>query len=126
MPAQLDHLILAVNDAQKSVDFYTRVLGFRHEGERPPFSTVRVTPSFVLQLAPWGTQGGEHLAFAMSRAEFAEAFRRIREAGIEYGDAFESVGNMRGPGASDGAGGATRSLYLFDPSRHLIEILYYD
>jgi catechol 2,3-dioxygenase-like lactoylglutathione lyase family enzyme len=125
MPAQLDHLILAVDDAKKSLDFYTRVLGFTHEGERPPFSTVRVTPDFVLQLAPWGTRGGEHLAFAMTRAEFEEAFRRIREAGIEYGDTFESAANMRGPGESDGARGATRSLYLFDPSKHLIEIIYY-
>lgn len=125
MPAHLDHLILAVNDAQQSVDFYTRILGFTYDGERPPFSTVRVTPDFVLQLAPWGTKDGEHLAFAMTRAEFEEAFRRIRDAGIPYGDGFESVGNMRGPGRSDGARGATASLYLFDPSKHLIEIAYY-
>jgi catechol 2,3-dioxygenase-like lactoylglutathione lyase family enzyme len=124
--AQLDHLILAVNDTKASVDFYTRILGFTYAGERVPFSTVRVTPGFVLQLAPWGTKGGEHLAFAMTRAEFEDAFRRIREAGIPYGDAFESVGNMRGPGPSDGARGTTASVYLFDPSKHLIEIFYYE
>jgi glyoxylase I family protein len=125
MPTQLDHLILAVNDPKTSLEFYTRVLGFGDGGARPPFSTVRVTPDFVLQLAPWGTKGGEHLAFAMTRAEFEDVFRRVRDAGIEYGDGFESVGNMRGPGESDGARGATRSLYFFDPNRHLIEIIYY-
>jgi catechol 2,3-dioxygenase-like lactoylglutathione lyase family enzyme len=124
--AQLDHLILAVNDAQASVDFYTRILGLTYAGERAPFSTVRVTPDFVLQLAPWGSKGGEHLAFAMTRGEFEDAFRRIREAGIPYGDGFESVGNMRGPGPSDGARGTTSSVYLFDPSRHLIEIFHYE
>jgi catechol 2,3-dioxygenase-like lactoylglutathione lyase family enzyme len=125
MPANLDHMILMVNDREKSVDFYARILGFVHEGERGPFSVVRLTPDFVLQLAPWGTKGGEHLAFAMSRGEFEAAFARVREAGLEYGDAFDAVGNMRGPGEAEGAKGPTRSLYFFDPSRHLVEIIYY-
>jgi catechol 2,3-dioxygenase-like lactoylglutathione lyase family enzyme len=123
--ATLDHLILAVNDTKASVEFYTRVLGFTYDGERPPFATVRVTPDLVLQLAPWGTPGGQHLAFALPRAEFDEVFRRVRDARIPYGDGFESVGNMRGPGRSDGARGTTESVYFFDPSRHLIEIIRY-
>ena len=126
MSAQLDHLILMVNDQPKSVAFYTRILGFGDEGQRPPFAVVRVGPGQVLQLAPWGTKGGEHLAFAMSRDQFDDVFRRVREAGIEYGDAFDAVGNMSGPGVADGARGATRSLYFFDPDRHLIEIVYYE
>jgi catechol 2,3-dioxygenase-like lactoylglutathione lyase family enzyme len=126
MPARLDHLILPVNDREKSVEFYTRILGFRYEGEREPFSVLRVAPDLVLQLAPWGTQGGEHLAFALAREEFEAAFRRVREAGIPYGDAFDSVGNGRGPGTADGARGAWQAVYFFDPSRHLIEIAFYD
>jgi catechol 2,3-dioxygenase-like lactoylglutathione lyase family enzyme len=125
MPAQLDHLILMVNDVEKSLAFYTRILGFTHDGERPPFAVVRVTPDFVLQLAPWGTKGGEHLAFSMTRDEFEAVFRRVREGGIPYGDAFDGVGNMRGPGDASGAHGASRSVYFFDPSQHLIEITYY-
>ena len=125
MRAELDHLILAVNDVKASVDFYTRILGFTYEGERPPFSTVRVTPGFILQLAPWGTKGGEHLAFAFDRETFDQVFARLRAAGIAYGDAFEAVGNMRGPGTAAGARGASQSVYCFDPSRHLIEITYY-
>ena len=34
MPPYLDHTILNVNDRAKSVEFYTQVLGFTHEGER--------------------------------------------------------------------------------------------
>lgn len=126
MPVQLDHLILAVNDRLKSVEFYTRVLGFTYQGEREPFSVIRVTPEFVLQLAPWGTKGGEHLAFAMSRSEFAAIFERIRENGIAYGNTFQTVGNMRGPGDEPGARGPGKAVYLFDPNKHLIEIRYYD
>ncbi len=126
MPIQLDHLILAVNDISKSAEFYTTILGLTYEGRREPFSILRVTPGFTIQMAPWGTKGGEHLAFAMSRGEFEDVFRRVREAGIEYGDRFDAVGNMKGPGDEGGARGPGKALYFFDPSRHLIEIRHYD
>ncbi len=126
MALQLDHLILAVNDRQGSIDFYTRILGLTYEGERTPFSVIRVTAELVLQLAPWGTPGGQHLAFAMPRTEFEAIFQRVRDAGVAYGDSFHSVGNMRGPGDEPGARGPGQAIYLFDPSRHLIEIRHYD
>ena len=126
MPVQLDHLILAVNDREQSIEFYTRILGFVYEGQREPFAVIRVTPDLVLQLAPWGTKGGEHLAFSMTRAEFDAVFERLRRAAIQYGDSFHTVGNMRGPGAEPGAKGAGQALYFFDPSQHLIEIRHYD
>ncbi len=124
---QLDHIILPVNDLTKSIEFYTRVLGFTCEGVREgtPFTTIRVMSDFMLQLSPFGTRGGEHLAFSMPRAEFERIFERIRQSGIEYGDNFDTVGNLRGPGDSGGARGACKSVYVFDPSRHLIEILCY-
>ena len=126
MSLQLDHVILAVNDRAASIEFYTRILGLSYEGERAPFSLLRVTPDLVLQLAPWGTTGGQHLAFAMSRDEFARAFARIREAGIAYGDSFHTVGNQLGPGDESGARGPGKAVYCFDPSRHLVEIRPYD
>jgi catechol 2,3-dioxygenase-like lactoylglutathione lyase family enzyme len=126
MAITLDHLILRVNACEESVQFYAEILGLAYEGEREPFSVIRVTPDFTLQLAPWGTEGGEHLAFAMTRGEFEAVFGRIRAAGIEFGDSFHSVGNMKGPGEEPGARGPGKSLYCFDPSRHLIEIRYYE
>lgn len=122
----LDHLILHVNDVEESARFYTEVLGLTNEGKREPFTVVRVTSDFTIQLAPWGTKGGEHLAFAMRREEFEEVFRRVREGAIEFGDSFHSVGNMKGPGEEDGARGHGASLYLFDPNKHLIEIRHYE
>lgn len=122
----LDHLILAVNDRDASVGFFTDVMGFGCDGESGPFAVIRVTPDLTLQLAPWGTQGGEHLAFAMERTEFDATFARVRSAGIPYGDSFHEVGNMRGPGREDGARGPAPSLYFFDPNEHLIEIRHYD
>ena len=98
----LDHLILRVNDRDASVRFYTEIMGFAHEGEDGPFSVVRVSPDTTLQLAPWGTEGGEHLAFALSAEEFDAAFARVRAAELPYGDSFHDVGNMRGPGRKPG------------------------
>ena len=85
----IDHLILNVNDVPASVDFYVNVLGFALEGKDGPFTVIRVNEDFTLQLAPWGTNGGEHLAFSMSKPEFEQVFQRVREAGIAYGDAFD-------------------------------------
>ena len=76
--ATLDHIILKVNDLDASVRFYTSVLGFATEGTDGPFALVRVSPDCQLQLAPWGTAGFEHLAFAVSAIEFDEIFSRIK------------------------------------------------
>ena len=126
MSVDLDHLILAVNDRDETLAFYTEVLGLTYEGESPPFSVVRVTDRLTLQIAPWGSGGGEHLAFAMAKDEFEEVFSRVRAAGIPYGDTFHEVGNMRGPGDEPGARGPGKAVYFFDPSKHLIEIRHYE
>ncbi len=125
MPVQLDHLILAVSDAAKSLAFYTEVLGFKSEEGQDPFLVIRVSPDLMLLLAPWGTQGGQHLAFALPDDEFEATFKRVKASGIEYGDRFDSVGNMKGPGEATGARGPGKAVYFFDPSRHLIEIRSY-
>ena len=124
--AAIDHLILNVNDVPASVDFYVNVLGFAFEGEDGPFTVIRVNEDFTLQLAPWGTGGNEHLAFALSRKDFDSAFARVKEKGIPYGDSFHSVGNNLGPGVETGARGAAPTLYMNDPNNHLIEIRTYE
>ena len=122
----IDHIILNVNEIADSVDFYVNVLGFKFEGEDGPFTVIRVSEDFTIQLAPWGTKGNDHLAFALSRRDFDEAFVRLKEKGIPYGDSFHSVGNNSGPGIETGAKGPAPSLYMNDPNNHLIEIRTYD
>ena len=124
--ATIDHLILNVNEIHSSVDFYVNVLGFELEGEDGPFTVIRVSNEFTLQLAPWGTDGNEHLAFALSRAAFDNAFARIKAKGIPYGDSYASVGTNNGPGVESGARGPAPTLYMNDPNKHLIEIRTYD
>jgi catechol 2,3-dioxygenase-like lactoylglutathione lyase family enzyme len=126
VPTLLDHLILDVNDPRASIAFYTRILGFEHEGEDGPFAVVRVNESFTLQLASRKTSGGQHLAFAMTRAEFEATLARIRENDIAFGDAFNTVGSQRGPGDETGARGPGPTIYFFDPDQHLLEIRHYE
>ena len=123
--AAIDHLILPVNDMAASVAFWVDVLGFRCEGERPPFTVVRVSDDFVLQLAPWGTEGHVHLAFALDRPDFDAVFARVKARGVPYGESFHAVGTSTGPGVEDGARGAAPTLYFTDPNKHLIEIRTY-
>jgi catechol 2,3-dioxygenase-like lactoylglutathione lyase family enzyme len=119
-------MIPAVIDRAKSIDFYTKIVGLTHDGEREPFSMLRVTPGFVIQIAQWGTAGGEHLAFAMSKQEFDAAFGRIKTAGIAFGDRYDLVGNMRAPGVEAASRGVGKAVYFFDPDKHLIEIRHYE
>jgi catechol 2,3-dioxygenase-like lactoylglutathione lyase family enzyme len=126
MTAQLDHLILAVSDPKVSTAFYAQILGFPHVADQGPFAVVRVNEAVTLQLVQAPTSGGEHLAFAMSRAEFDGAFARIRESGIGYGDVFNTVGSQRGPGNEEGSRGFGDTVYFFDPDRHLLEIRHYE
>jgi catechol 2,3-dioxygenase-like lactoylglutathione lyase family enzyme len=123
--AMLDHLILAVNDRDASIHFYTEIMGFGHDGEDGPFSVIRVSADTTLQLAPWGTGGGEHVAFALTPAEFDAAFDRIRSAGLPYGDTYHDAANMRGPGVENGARGPGDTVYLLDPNGHLVELRHY-
>jgi len=62
----------------------------------------------------------------MSRAEFDAVYARLVEKKIPYGDVYDGVGNMRGPGEQRGARGPGASLYFFDPSHHLVEIKHYE
>jgi len=126
MAAHIDHLILNVNDTSESAAFYARVLGFPCEGTDGPFTIVRVNETFTMQLAQWSTKGGEHLAFALSRAEFDAVLERLRSGGIAFGDAFDTVGTQKGPGNELGARGPGPTIYFFDPNKHLIEIRHYE
>lgn len=77
-------------------------------------------------MAEWGTKGGEHLAFAMSKREFDAAFARIVEAKIPFGDRFDQVGNMKGPGEEAASRGIGKAVYFLDPDQHLLEIRHYE
>ena len=125
MATVLDHTIVPVQDRERSVEFYTRILGFEDLGEVGPFLAVRVNDTFNLDFAASDDFRSIHYAFAMEPAEFEAAFARIRESGIPYGDSPYARRNMRGPGMSMGAKGDGKAVYFDDPDGHILEIKTY-
>ena len=122
MTVKLDHLILSVTDVEQSVRFYHRTFGFKYE----PTDLLRISPTLVLQLIQRPPSVSQHLAFSMSRAEFEATFARLKAANVPFGDNFDTVGAMTGPGKAHGSRKNGASIYFHDPDRHMLEIMRYE
>ena len=119
--AVLDHLILTVNDLEASVRFYTEVMGFAHEGQDGPFPVIRVSPETTLQLAPWGTEGGEHLAFALAPRSSRPLSAGCGRPGFPTATRSTTSATCGARATRPGPGAAGPTVYLFDPNGHLVE-----
>ena len=119
--ASIDHPILKVAALDRSVACYEEVLGFECEGQDGPFTILRVSPTFVLQLAPCGTGGMEHVAFALEREAFDPTLARLKAKRVPYAPRFDLVGKTQGIGREAGARGSAPTVDFSDPDRHLIE-----
>lgn len=126
----LDHVVLNVSDAERSLAFYAGILGLRPErtGEfragRVPFPSVRVDTRTIVDFldpahreATPANRNLNHIALALGNApsEIAE-FLRQRSIPIER----EMTGNF-------GAQGDTaHSFHVFDPDGNLLELQAYE
>ncbi len=139
---------LTVSDANRSSEFYTRVLEFRREldSEVAGESWERLEGVFGLRartvrvrlgnecldlteyLAPRGRpvpadarsndRSFQHVAIVVS--DMDEAYRRLRAAGVEHA----STGPQRLPDWNPNAGGI-RAFYFRDPDRHVLEVIWF-
>ena len=117
----LDHLVLTTRDAEKCVDFYTRVLGMKLEsfgqGRRAlRFGEQKINlhdnSTVTDGYAAYPTPGSLDLCFLADRP-LDEVIAQLRAAGIPI---------ELGPIERTGARFALRSVYVRDPDRNLIEI----
>jgi catechol 2,3-dioxygenase-like lactoylglutathione lyase family enzyme len=122
MNVELDHIILPVSDIEKSARFYYNVLGLKYE----PDALVRVSPTLVFQLIQQPPKVSQHLAFSMSKADFDATLARLKASAIPYGDNFDTVGTMSGPGISHGSKKNANSIYFHDLDGHMLEIMHYE
>jgi catechol 2,3-dioxygenase-like lactoylglutathione lyase family enzyme len=125
MATVLDHTIVPVKDREKSVEFYTRIFGFDDLGEVGPFLAVKVNDTLNFDFRASEDFRSIHYAFAMDSQEFEDAFARIQESGIPYGDSPRAQDNMKGPGMTTGAKGMGKAVYFKDPDGHVLEIKTY-
>ena len=121
MIKSLDHLVLTTRDAEKCIDFYTRVLGMKLEtfgaGRRAlRFGEQKINlhdQSTVTDgYAAYPTPGSLDLCFLADRP-LEEVVAKLRAAEIPI---------ELGPVQRTGARFALRSVYVRDPDRNLIEI----
>ena len=120
----IDHLVLTVEDINKTTRFYESVLGM----EKAMFGENRVALKFGNQKinvhqkgkefepkAKTPTPGSVDLCF-ITDTEISQTIEHIKSKGIEI---------IEGPVERTGAEGSILSIYFRDPDCNLIEVAYY-
>jgi catechol 2,3-dioxygenase-like lactoylglutathione lyase family enzyme len=117
----LDHIVLNVEDVERSLRFYVDELGLEpihveewRKGERF-FPSVRVSPESIIDLlaAPRTGENADHLCLVVEPVDFDA---------LAASDRFEIVD---GPATRFGARGDGTSIYFRHPDVNLVELRYY-
>ncbi len=120
----IDHLVLTVKDIDKTVEFYTKVLGM----EKEIFKETRVALKFGHQKINLHLLGNEFEPKAQNVKEGSADLCFITETSVEeYKKYIESLNLeiIEGPVKRTGANGEINSIYLRDPDGNLIEVSNY-
>ncbi|MBY0540539.1 MAG: VOC family protein [Campylobacterales bacterium] len=121
---RLDHLVLTVKDIDKTVDFYTKVLGM----EKEIFKGIRVALKFGNQKINLHKIGSEFEPKAFNAKDgSADLCFIIDTPLIESKNYIESLNIVIEEGivSRTGANGEIDSIYLRDPDLNLIELSNY-
>jgi len=119
--SKLDHFVLTVRDMEKSISFYTSVMGMKKE----VFGKGRVALKYgdqKINLHELGnefepkatnpTPGSADLCF-ITKTPLHEAMSHVKSCGVEI---------IEGPVERQGAEGSILSFYFRDPDNNLIEV----
>ena len=121
MISHIDHLVLTVRDIERSVTFFTRVLGM----EAQTFGDGRRALRFGNQKINLQMLGTERRNYAgigsgdvclITNWPLAQVVAHLADEGVEI---------IEGPVEKSGAIGPMQSVYFNDPSGNLIEISDY-
>jgi hypothetical protein len=82
-------------------------------------------PRLVIQFIRRPVETSIHLAFSMTASEFDDVLCRLKTGGILYGDNFDTVGTLSGPGQSHGSAKNAACIYVTDPDGQMHEIMRY-
>lgn len=134
MECMMDHIVLNVEDDEKMIDFYSRVLMLAPErleeyrAGKVPFPSVRLNSNTIIDLFPkemWqkgaltgaGSENLNHFCIALSKDIWEKLLERLKA---------NSVDIEVGPVTRWGAHGTGTSIYFRDPEGNLIEARYYE
>jgi len=138
----MDHIVLNVADVDRSLAFYTEILGLKSERVEEfkagtpgiPFPSVRLNDQMIIDLFPIKAEnpptlppafdgvGGkvhgnlDHLCFVVEHGNFEVSVEELKRRGVVI---------HRGPISRWGAQGRTMSVYFLDPDGNEVEIRAY-
>ena len=121
---RLDHLVLTVRDLDKTVEFYTKVLGM----EKEVFKGSRIALKYGNQKINLHELGNEFEPKAYKVQEGSADLCFIIDTSIDKAKTYiESLGLKIEEGIvpRTGACGEIESIYLRDPDKNLIELSNY-
>jgi catechol 2,3-dioxygenase-like lactoylglutathione lyase family enzyme len=119
----LDHVVLVVEDVERSVAWYRDVLGMEvlrfdeWKERRAPFPSIRIDEGTIIDIIP-GTrpEGGgnvDHLCLVIEETDLSA----LRDSG--------TFAVVEGPVTRWGARGDGTSLYVRDPDGNVVELRHY-
>jgi len=117
----MDHIVLSCADVERTLAWYTDVLGLTtvrldqwRRGEAP-FPSVRINAGTIIDLVPGDTNDGrlDHFCVVIEPTDLDA----VAASGL-----FDVV---EGPGKRYGARGDGTSLYVRDPDGAIVELRYY-
>ncbi|NRB41631.1 MAG: VOC family protein [Pseudomonadales bacterium] len=137
----IDHAVIWVENAQRSLEFYVNTLGFEAvRGEefsqgKARFPSVRINDKTIFDIMEYDallplvqkfTGGGEgiggapinHICLSMEHEEYNAIIARLEESGVKL--------TSGGENAFGAQGQAVRSTYFNDPDGNVLEIRFYD
>jgi glyoxylase I family protein len=131
---ELDHIVLNVGDIERSLQFYTGVMGLKAErldefrSGKAGFPSVRINADTIIDLFPVKGQRGKesdgektagnlnHFCLVIDKEDFAGIIDYLKENRIII---------REGPVSRWGARGRATSVYFLDPDGNEIEIRCY-
>lgn len=132
--SELDHIVLNVGDIERSLKFYTGVMGLKAErldefrSGKVGFPSVRINDDTIIDLFPSQerqsrdnvgekTAGNlNHFCMVTGREDFAGIVDYLKE---------NSIAIREGPVSRWGARGRATSVYFLDPDGNEIEVRCY-
>ena len=127
---EMDHIVLRCGDVEKSLSFYTDVLGLKAErveqwraGE-VRFPSARLNADTIIDffgsdqehISKDGARNQDHFCMVIEPTDMDELKAKFEALGVEI---------QAGPGKRWGSHGDGISLYIYDPEDNVVELRHY-
>ena len=125
---EIDHIVLSVSDVERSLAFYTNILGLKGErldeyrSGKVGFPSVRINDHAVIDLVQVGTvdrgiiRNLDHFCLVSESTDLVKLADDLRKDGVVV---------VQEPVSRWGARGQATSIYIQDPDANEIEIRCY-